>query len=217
MRINRPGIFSKLTSPFRVEAHILVGDDGYVHLDLMGEDNKIITARQLDYHSFINHNFLISEMMDFNITAVSETSRLLLYTKDLSGRTISLASVDLILMNLGDSEITPSNQYWEPYIIRYPRADQTVEGGTLLVMGVARPVNNTPLIVELIDEQGKIVGSTSVSVDMPTGNLTHTPFQVAVPYTVSDTTPVRLTIRQESDQRIPGTVSLYSMKIVLKP
>jgi hypothetical protein len=217
VRINRPGVFSKVSSPFRIESHILVGDDGYVHLDLLGEDNRVITARQLDYRGYVNRNFLISDMMDFNITAVSETGRLLLYTKDLSGRMISVASVDLILMALGANEITPSLQYWEPYIIRYPRADQTMEGGTLLVMGVARPVNNTPLIIELIDEQGKIVGSTNISVDQPTGDLTHTPFQVAVSYSVSDTTPVRLTIRQESDQRIPGTVALYSMKIVLKP
>jgi len=105
----------------------------------------------------------------------------------------------------------------EPYIIRYPRSDQVIQGGILTLSGLARPVNNTPLIIELIDENGTIVGSTQVTVPEPAGSLSHTPFAVEIPYTVSGPTIVRLTIRQESDNRIPGTVALSSMLVQLEP
>jgi hypothetical protein len=85
------------------------------------------------------------------------------------------------------------------------------------VTGLARPLNNNPLILELIDEQMNIVGSTSVDIPPPTGDISHSPFEVAIPYQITGSTPVRLTLRQESAGRIPGTVALHSLEIILEP
>jgi hypothetical protein len=49
------------------------------------------------------------------------------------------------------------------------------------------------------------------------GNSSYTPFQVSILYQVSATTPVRLTVRQESEGRIAGTVALWSMLLTLRP
>ncbi len=217
LRIHRPGLFSKVTSPFRAEVMVAPGDNGWVQLDLLGEDGRHIVAEQMDYRNSTGRHFWISPMVQFSITAAAETSRLVISTHDLFGRTVTLSSVDLILLAVGENEINPAVGDQEPYLVRSPRPEQVVQGGTLTVSGLARPVNDQPLILELIDEYRAVVGSAQIQVPPPSGDLSHTPFQVDIPYSVGITTPVRLTLRQESAGRIPGTVSLSSMLLVLEP
>ena len=149
--------------------------------------------------------------------AQAETGRFSHQFKRLLGRLVGLASVDLVLLKIGSNQIYPPNIQLEPYVIRSPRNGDVLAGGTLLVTGLARPVNNSPIIIELIDEQGLVVGSAQIIVSAPSGDQTHTPFSLVVPYTVTGSTPVRMTIRQESDTRILGTVALTSLLITLEP
>jgi len=157
------------------------------------------------------------ETVDFNISAAVETARLSIWVNDRFGRLMDLASVDLLLMSMGDNEINPPAYSDAPYLIRYPEQNQTIKGGILLLQGLANPVNESPLIIELVTEDGNIVGSNTISVAAPSGDLSHTPFILDIPYTVNASAPVRLTIRQESTGRIPGTVALSSMTLVIEP
>ncbi len=217
LRIERPGLFSKVSSPFRTELRFQVGEDGWVRLRLVGEDGRTIVEQELDYRKYPGRIFWGAPYVNFNITGAAETGRLEMSTLDEFGRLQSLSSVDLILLKTGKDEITPPDLYWEPYLVRYPPADTIFSGGTVVVIGLARPVNPNPVIFELIDEQGRVVGSSQLVIPDPTGDLSHTPFQVGIPYDVSETTNVRLTIRQESAGRVPGTVALASRKLALEP
>jgi hypothetical protein len=62
-----------------------------------------------------------------------------------------------------------------------------------------------------------VIASSQMVVDPPSGDLSHTPFQMGIPYRVNESTPARLVLRQESDNRIPGTIALWSMAITLEP
>lgn len=208
---------SIVLSPFKVSAFVAPGDDGYVYLELVGEDGAILTQQKLDNRALIGRSVWISPSVTFTISAVAETARLQIYVNDRFGRKIGLTSTDLILFALGNEEINPPAYIEEPYLIRYPKAGQTVQGGTLVVTGLVNPVNNSPVIIELIDEENNVVGSVKIVIPPPSGDLSHTPFSVGVPYTVSGPTGVRLTVRQESTGRIPGTVELYSEDITLEP
>lgn len=155
--------------------------------------------------------------MDFSITAAAELARLSVSTRDYAGRLISLQSVDVVLMMVGNDDVNPPVVTQEPYIIRYPESAQVVNGGTLILYSLVRPVNSSPLLVEVIDDTGKVVGSREFSVPVPTGDLSHTPMVLEIPYSVHGPTSARVTLSQESDNRIPGTVSLSSMMILLEP
>lgn len=48
LRLTRPGLLSVVLSPFRVEAFVTPGDDGYVYLELIGEDGSILAQQSLD-------------------------------------------------------------------------------------------------------------------------------------------------------------------------
>lgn len=217
LRLERPGPFSQVASPFTVAAVVSPGDNGWVNLDLIGEDNRVISHMPLDYRTSTGRRFRIAPSMQFQISGAVETARLVMSIDDLFGRKIALSSVDLILMQVGDSEVFLPESLSEPYLVRAPRPNSVFSGGMVTVSGLARPVNNRPLILELIDEGGKVVGSMEIIVPPPTGDLSHTPFEVGIPYQVNTTTPVRLTLRQESAERIPGTVALSSLLILLEP
>ena len=206
-----------MTSPFRMEAYVIPGNDGLVYLDLIGEDSRPITQEAMDFRGYISQGIWFTHKVSFAIPGVVETARLSLSVNDKVGRKIAITSVDLILLSLGTDEINPPNVVLEPYLIRYPRVNQTIQGGVVLVDGLARPVNENPLILELIDEKKNVVGSAQMQIPPPTGDLSHTPFSITIPYTVNGFTPVRLTLRQESTGRIPGTIELASQIINLEP
>ncbi|MHB0988844.1 MAG: hypothetical protein ACYC3P_09310 [Bellilinea sp.] len=217
MRITKPGPYSKLSSPIQMEALINSGDDGLVYVDLIGEDGRLMVSEVLDFRNYDAKNFYISLEIPFRINSAAELARLVVYTKDMFGQMISLVSVDVLLMQMGGSDLTAPEVALEPYRVDTPREGTLITGGTVSINGSARPVNNNPLIIELIDEKGAVVGSGSVQVSQPSDGITHVPFQVDVPYAVTHRVRVRLAIHQESATRIPGVVWMTSTILFLEP
>ncbi len=217
LMFQKPGPLSKISSPINMEVLVSPGEDGFINFTLHGEDGRLISQQVEDYSSAIGRRFWISPSMDFHISGAAETARLTVFTRDLVGRTIALHSVDIILMAVGKDEINPPVVTQDPYLIRYPQPAQVIQGGVLVLSGLARPVNTNPLIFEIIDDSGNLVGSTQVTIAPPSGNLSHMPFVVEIPYSINAPTGARLTIRQESNTRIPGTVALSSMVVLLEP
>ena len=217
LRFTNFGPYSKVISPFQIEASATTGDDGMIYLNLIGEDGRTITRKALNFRNYIGKRFGIAPEVEFTIPGVAETGRLILSTYDQYNRTINLSSIDLILMNYGENEIYPPLDKTEPLIIRSPNENAVISGGVLSMTGLARLSENNPLIIELIDPSGQIVGEASVEVAAPTDKISHIPFDVLIPYVVEQKTNARLTIRQESSGSIPGTILLNSIVIYLQP
>lgn len=200
-----------------MEVLISPGEDGLIVFSLQGEDGRLIKEQVENYTNYLGRRLWISPSMDFSIPGAAETTRLSVYTRDMVGRIIALNSVDIILMQVGKDDINPSIITQEPYIIRYPDPAQIIQGGIVTLYGLARPVNSSPLLIEIVDDAGNAVGSTEFKVTPPTGNLSHTPFVVDIPYSIQSATGARISISQKSDNRIPGVVALSSMVVFLEP
>ncbi len=217
MRIQRPGPYSRVVSPISIEALISPGEDGYVHVELTGEDGRLITRQALDLRAFLNRHFYIAPEIPFEIQAAAETARLTVRVEDRFDRPIYVCSVDLVLMQLGKNDILPQSITQEPFLVRSPREGAVVKGGVLQVNGLARLINDNPLNIALVDEQNRVVGSVSLEISQPYGDLSHIPFQTYIPYTVSESSSVRMLMFQESTTRIPGVVWLSSLLLTLEP
>jgi hypothetical protein len=157
---------------------------------------------------------MISEL-EFEISAAGELGRLTISTADKEGRIIAAASVDLLLLSLGEADITPSGDRLERILIQEPGPKTLVQGGNLRVSGFIRPSGERSIWIELLNAENKAVGYHQFTILEPqeTG---HTPFSVDVPYTVSETTWVRLSVSQK-DGRIPGLINLSSIEVLLSP
>lgn len=212
--IVRPGLMSKVISPIQIEMYTLIGNDGLAHIDLIGEDGRVITRQEI---SNTPRRYIFAAIrLEFEIPTISEFARLQVTSYDEFGRPLAISSVDLVLLTVGHAEIFPAAVTMEPFIVRAPLRGATVTGGTLVVDGVARQVNDSPLILELIDEAGQVLVSQQFVVAPPSGDFSHTPFHLEIPYQVTGSTKVRLVIRQEGS-RIPGTVALNSQLIIIEP
>lgn len=217
MFISRPGPFSKVTSPLLVHANTSPGADGLVWVELIGEDGRSLYQSRLNFASYSGRSISIAPEITFELQAPAELARLVISTRDRYGRIAALTSTDLILIQMGDDQIYESGYSREPYIVRAPLDGQIVGGGLVQVSALVRPVNENPLILELLDEQGNVLSSASLDLIFPTGDLSHTPFDVTLAFTVAQPTHARLVLRQESVGRIPGTVALFSLELTLQP
>lgn len=214
-QVLRPGLMSKVLSPIQLEMYALSGGDQLVTVELVGEDGRVIARQVLEYN-FGGRYIYAAPKMPFEIEAVSEMARLQVRSVDQFGRPIAISSVDLILLTVGRSEIFPPAITMESYLVRTPREDETVSGGMLVVDGLARPINDSPILLELITESGTVMSSKQFKVEAPSGDLSHTPFHLEIPYKVSGPTGVRMVIRQEGS-RIPGSIALNSQTLILEP
>jgi len=216
-RINNIAPYSMVTSPLRPEAIVGPGDDGLVYVTLIGENGRTIIREGLNFQNYLGRQLGIAPEIEFTPIGAAETARLVLSSVDRYGRTIALTSVDLVLLQLGSNQITRPADLSEPYLIREPDDGDTIRGGLLQVSGLARILSTNPIIVECISQDGVVISREEIPVHAPSDEFSHIPFDVFVPYEVSESTNVRLTIRQESDGRIPGTISLTSFEIILAP
>lgn len=217
LRFLRPGAFSRLLSPIQVEASVSPGEDGLVLVELLGEDGRLLAQQRLDYHEYINRSIAITPKLNYSINGVSELGRLILTVKDQFGRKVAITSEDLVLFSIGGNDFAPAGVSIAPYIFRSPVPDQVIQGGSLHVRGLARPVNQNPVILELLDEQGQVLASSQLKIDLPSGSLSHNPFDADLDYQISAPVRARLTIRQDSASRIPGSVALWSVPVNLEP
>ena len=215
LHIVKPGPQSKITSPIIMEATGLTGMNGTINVELIGEDGRPLYRQVVRASNIIDDFQTIVIEIKFQIPGVAEAARLQVSTEDDDGRPMAQTSVDLILLSIGEDQINPPDDGLAPLVIKEPKADALVSGGTLTVKGLVRPINATPLILELLTQEGKLVGSRQFSVDQaPDGRFV--PFQVEIPYTVSQLRNVRMIIRQQGT-RIPGTAILFSREVLLKP
>jgi hypothetical protein len=80
------------------------------------------------------------------------------------------------------------------------------------VKGDLWPFNLQPVVLELVDAEGKSISLRIVNVSYMGPQL----FETTLPYKVTEPTPVRLVIRQD-DERMPGVFYIYTQLITLNP
>lgn len=215
IQIRTPGPLSKVTSPIQVRAFLEPGARGRVQVDVLGEDGRLLTRELLIFSALPGRRVNLFVELEFEIAAVAETGRLQISTADAYGREIQRESVQVILLSEGEADINPSGGPGARLLIDAPEPDAIVQGGELLVSGKARPDNDRPLAIEVIDREGKILGSRQVQVEATaSGELL--PFTATIPYRVDQPTRALVVVRQRGE-RPPGDIRLTSVEVLLGP
>ena len=206
-----PGPMSKVVSPITLRINIKIGESERMQVDLFGEDGRLL-SRTLKKVPTSNHGVLQSVKIPFEIPATAEVGRITITTLDKSDRIQALNSVRVLLLSSGENEISPVGNPAEPIGVVSPVEEESVSGGVLTVRGDVWPFNLQPIILELIDPNGKSLGLRILTVDNANPQL----FETTIPYKVSEATPARLTIRQDDD-RMDGSFYVYSQIVLLNP
>jgi hypothetical protein len=215
IQILSPGPMSTVLSPIRLRAYVIPGYDNKVHVEMYGEDDRLIYRKLMYVYSDVFKWAYLSVDIPFTIRAAAELARLQITAEDTNGNMIALAATHLLLTPEGYEEITPSGILNERCVFITPASSATVSGGTVAVAGTYFPFNTEPLILELVADNGTIVGSQWLTVPSALGNVPLS-FNAEIIYSVDTQTQAYLVARQ-FDDRINGMIYFFSQLIVLNP
>jgi hypothetical protein len=126
-----------------------------------------------------------------------------------------LASVIVTLADSGSPSIVPVTPHPERIVILQPTLRATISGGVAHVSGFALASFEQTLVVEVVDEQGQVVGSQPLIVDAPELGQPG-PFSVDVSYTLTTAGAGRIVVRDPS-VAFAGDVHLASVEVHLAP
>lgn len=203
---------SKVVSPITLKMDIITGKSKIVQVDLFGEDGRLLTRTLKRNVPTSTEGVLQTIKVSFEIRAAAELGRLSISTQDEHGRVQSVNSVRIILLSSGVDEITTPGSPYEPVRVFNPTSKESASGGILNLRMDLWPFNLEPVIVELIDPEGRSLGLRVISVNQLNPQMVET----TIPYDISAPVAARLTIRQDDD-RIAGLFYLYSQEVLLNP
>ena len=210
-----PGALSKVISPINLHTYLIPGDSGRARIELLAEDGSLMYRKLFVFNSLPNTQANLRVSIDFEIKSVAETATLVISVDDTYNRLKTIASEEIILISLGDSEINPSGDHLTPILIQEPLSKTLAQGGTLTVSGLVRTTSDLPLLVELISTSGKIIGSRLAGIAEGSEGV-HRSFYTEVAYEVSSPTWVRVTV-SEWNKWQNGPAQLTSREILLSP
>jgi hypothetical protein len=212
IRILSPGPMSKVTSPMTLRIQIVSGGSELVQVDLQGEDGRLL-SRNLERVPSWPGGYYFPLKIPFEVRAAAEVGRIIISTKDGFGRIQSQLGMRVLLLSVGSDEITPEGDPAERAVFYEPlREDAIAQDGVLTVEGRFLPFNDQPVVLELLDPGGKVVGLRVLDFIGTDEQL----FSTTIPYKVTEPTQVLLTLRQDDD-RLDGQIYVYSQEILLNP
>jgi len=217
IQILAPGHLSQLASPLTVRASVIPGAGNLVHLQLVGEDGRLIHDRVLKMMQTESGWVNLQEEIEFEINTAGESAMLVITTTDEFDRRIAQSASEVFLIQIGKSDVRPNDFSKTPYVFTTPKKDSAVKGGVVHVEGYAHAYNSNPIILELLTESGGVMETQLVKIPRNAESLNYVPFSADIPFHVDISTPVRLSIRQRS-LLIPGIdIALSSQLLTLEP
>jgi hypothetical protein len=215
VQIFRYGERSLATSPIQVYARLTSRVGKTARIELYGEDGRLLARQVKVYNQLPWHVATLLLDLDFEIKAAAEAGRLVISVEDIYGRLIDLNSVNLILLSSGVTELNPATALYERVVIHEPTPNSLIQGGVLIVTGLAQTNSNQPIRISLIGEDGQILGGRLAGVNVLTPG-DYGEFFAEVSYVVEDITPALLVIYEENENTQEKTY-LTSIEIVLSP
>lgn len=216
IQIRGLGQLSKVASPITINAYLKPGAENRVQIELLGENKRLIT-RQIKVLPWVDRygKATLYMKLDFEISATAEAARLIISVSDEFGRTMAVNSVPLILISIGESDILPPADSLAPIAIQLPTPKSLIQGKSLLVHGWARPSSDNYLMLQLVGEDGKVLGKRVTNI-ANVGQNGYGSFTAEVPFFVTDPTPALLMV-WEGEGSLSNIIHLASVEVLLSP
>lgn len=213
IRIFQPATDSKVVSPLHLLAAVVPGDRGNVHLRVISENGRVIVEKDWLFSYANNRRTTIDQKFDIQVEGVAEAARVYLYTLDAQGRTVSLASEDILLLSIGETNLAEAVNLLEPFQIASPIRETYIHHGVVKVYAIMRARTASLVSLEVVDLKGGVVGSVLLP-EILYPSLDYRVLDVSIPYQVRSGTWVRLTLRQlDPESKTDLAVSSLVIKV----
>lgn len=219
IRFISPGPMSSLVSPFILQANIAAGESDRIQVELLGEDGRVLyrEIKKLERNPLgVFQRFEIA----YEIRAVSEAGYIRISTEDDFGRLQAVNTLPVLLYSVGTAQVNPpGNIIYERIAMDGFKEKSNFYAGEVALQGRIWPFSEQSFVVELISTEGKVLGSRILGID----GIDTQPFETVLPYKVTESTPARLTFRQDnplinSDNPVIGSLAyVYTIEVILNP
>lgn len=212
--ISLPGPQSQVRSRFLVQGFGGPSAEGRLLLRLLGDEGQLLAEREARLFSRPGKAGRFGVYLEFAIDVVAMPARLEVSIFDPGdGGVAHLASTELLLLSHGSPGVHYTFHPAERLTILTPASASEVEGGAVQVSGAGWASSNRPLQVQVLDQQGKIVGAGEALLEQPAVGLLGT-FSSEIAYQVSRAQPGRIVVYEQDDH---GLIHLTSLQVHLKP
>ena len=212
IRVLSPGPMSKLVSPIILKSYIRPGYEGQIQVELLGEDGRLLARDLFRRETLLVEGAYVRLEIPFETRAAAEVGRLQISTKDEFGRPLALYSVHLLLLSVGENDFNRSDTEYPRAIFFYPKVGEEIYGGVLPIIAEIQAYNDNPIILELLDEEGKTLGLRTLHLAAGIREK----FETTIEYKIDEQVAARLVIRQ-ADENFDGRVYLHSQIVILNP
>jgi len=213
--IREPGPGSRLTSPVWIAG---VSDPAFeqtLGVSIVLDDGSVLAigSVRMEAEAGQRGNFAVD--VSFDIEGERQAFIQVFASSPRDGGITHLNSVGVTLTSSGTPDIKFVEPYSERILIRTPIPAGQVQGGVVHVEGFGLASFEQTLLVEVQDASGMVVGSSPVIVTAPDLGQPG-PFSADISYTVSESGPGRIIVRDISPA-YGGNTHLASVEVSLLP
>jgi hypothetical protein len=209
-----PGGHSVVTAPIHVTGLVHPGEGALVRVTLVDQQQNLLTRQVLRVNGSYHEAVEFTAELAFEIPVESSTAFLTVVTLDHVNRPIAMRSVPLTLQSSGELSIEPQLST-DPWLaVNQPKPGAIINDSPIIVAGTVSPINDRPVIFELITDRGSVIVTRQMAVET-VGEMVA--FEMPLPYSPSSRIrDIRLVIRQSSG--IAGVnVILDSLPLTIVP
>lgn len=210
-----PGNGSVVTSPITVrgEAEPTFEQTLVVRLVTMEGEELLLTPTTIQ--SDLGERGSYEVELAFEVSGVVPAMIQIFATSPKDGGITHLNSVNVRLSENGPAVINVEEDRNETIEILSPAANATISGGTVLVQGFGLAIFEQTLVVDLLDEEGRVLAREPLIVQAPDLGIPG-PFEVELNYVIGDRVPGRILV-YDSSPAFGGTVHLTSIPVQVAP
>ena len=210
-----PGSGSRVTSPIHVEG---VSDPTFEQnlvVRVLQADGTLVAEAPTTIAADVGQRGPFEIDLPVDLSTEQNIFIQVFATSARDGGTTHLSSVGVTFTPTGPADIILRTPYPEQITIFEPDVTDTVSGGLAHVEGFGLASFEQTLLVEVLDEDGTVVGSQPVTVAAPELGSPG-PFSADVSYTLATAGPGRVVVRDVSPA-FGGDAHLSSVEVNLEP
>jgi hypothetical protein len=213
--IQEPGPGSRIVSPLHLAGMADPTFEQNLEIRIQLLDGEVLTHTFTTIQADTGERGPFSIDIPFALVGEQEAVIQVFSTSARDGGITHLSTVFVTLADSGAPAIHPAPASTEKIILYKPVVSELISGGVAHVSGFGMASFEQHLFVEILDENGLVIGSAPVTITAPDIGLPGF-FDVAIPYTLSSTGPGRIVVHDPSPA-FEGDVHLTSVEIQLAP
>jgi LysM repeat protein len=213
--ILQPASGSRLTSPLTITGMADPTFEQTLVVRMLLDDGTQIALLPTIIQAELGQRGAFEVELEFEVSGERQAFIQVFTQSARDGQITHLAAVGITLSDTGPADIRTSERWSEQIHILKPSPGELITGGVISIEGFGWAGFENTLVVELQDENGKVIGLAPVTIESP--EMGHSgPFRAQIPYTTTTEGHGRVVVRDVSPA-FGGDIHVSSVEIKLAP